>query len=155
MQHTINLGNPFWRFDYEQIKKIEPNAHYVADLAIKGKVGGWTSVPVAVFYTPQPREGYSNHYFGVFEDRKYNKLSFCDATSAAAHAWNGLERNGEVIFSRWVHDFRTFKNGGPFVDGGPEYLRIVYDHEELKQCKKVKLHLVDGVFQVIYVPDIH
>jgi hypothetical protein len=53
---------------------------------------------------------------------------------------------GEVIFSRWRHDFRTFSFGGPYVDGGPDYMRVVGLQEI---AKPVRLRLVNGIFKVI------
>jgi hypothetical protein len=145
----INMGEPYWLFDRKQVQRLEPSAIYVGDLAVRGLKGLWSDVPVAVFYTPEPREGRTNHYFGVYKSQTRRDMPtwmICDATSAAEHTWDGLEMKGEVIFSRWRHDFRSFSFGGPCVDGGPDYLRVVGLQEI---AKPVRLRLVNGIFKVI------
>ncbi len=145
----INMGEPYWLFDRKQVQRLEPSAIYVGDLAVQSQKGVWSGIPVAVFYTPEPREGYTNHYFGVYKSQTRRDMPtwmICDATSVAEHTWGGLEMKGEVIFSRWRHDFRTFSFDGPYVDGGPDYMRVVGLQEI---AKPVRLRLVNGIFKVI------
>ena len=145
----INMGEPYWLFDRSQVRRLEPESIYVGDFAVRSSKGLWSSIPVAVFYTPKPREGYTNHYFGVYKSQARLDMPtwmICDATSVATHLWHGLEMKGEVIFSRWRHDFRTFSFSGPCVDGGPDYTRVV---GLTNLAKNVSLRLVDGIFKVI------
>lgn len=145
----INMGEPYWLFDRSQVRRLEADALYVGDFAVRSSKGIWSSIPVAVFYTPKPREGYTNHYFGVYKSQVRHDMPtwmICDATSVATHLWHGLEMKGEVIFSRWRHDFRCFSFGGPYVDGGADYTRVV---GLTNLAKNVSLRLVDGIFKVI------
>jgi hypothetical protein len=145
----INMGEPYWLFDRSQVRRLEADALYVGDFAVRSSKGLWSSVPVAVFYTPKPREGYTNHYFGVYKSQVRHDMPtwmICDATSVATHLWHGLEMKGEVIFSRWRHDFRCFSFGGPYVVGGVDYTRVV---GLTNLAKNVSLRLVDGIFKVI------
>ena len=145
----INMGEPYWLFDRSQVKRLEADALYVGDFAVRSSKGLWSSIPVAVFFTPSPREGRTNNYFGVYKSQARLDMPtrmICDATSVAEHTWEGLEMKGEVIFSRWRHDFRCFSFGGPCVDGGPDYLRVV---GLSNLAKRVSLRLVDGIFKVI------
>jgi len=142
----INTGPQYWDFDHEIVKYMgEPNAKYVADLAVRSAKGRWTGLPVAVFYTPTPRSEYHNHYFGLYKDSLTKKRMVCDADSVADHEWSGLEYNEEIVFSRWVHDFRAHPQINVFVDGGPDYSRRVGN---FRACKEVKLIIRDGVFEV-------
>jgi hypothetical protein len=145
----INMGEPYWLFDRSQVRRLEADALYVGDFAVRSSKGLWSSIPVAVFYTPKPREGYTNHYFGAYKSQARLDMPtwmICDATSVATHLWHGLEMKGEVIFSRWRHDFRCFSFGGPYVDGGADYTRVV---GLTNLAKNVSLRLVDGIFKVI------
>lgn len=145
----INMGEPYWLFDRSQVRRLEADALYVGDFAVRSSKGLWSSIPVAVFFTPSPREGRTNNYFGVYKSQARLDMPtwmICDATSVADHTWEGLEMKGEVIFSRWRHDFRCFSFGGPCVDGGPDYLRVV---GLTNLAKRVSLRLVDGMFKVI------
>ena len=147
----INRGEPYWLFDHDAVREIEPESVYVADLAVR--VGqGWSDSPVAVFYTPRPRGGYTNKYFGVYQQGgllamgRAQKWLICDATSAAEHEWEGLALNDEVIFSRWRRDFRGFSfKGETWVDGGPDYFRSVGN---FRACEQVKVVVRDGVLAV-------
>lgn len=147
----INMGEPYWLFDRSQVQRLEKEAIYVGDLAIKSRRGMWSEVPAAVFYTPKPRVGYTNHYFGVYKSPSLSAdgiptWAICDASSVAEHIWSGIELKGEVIFSRWRHDFRNFSFGGPCVDGGPDYMRVV---GVLMGINRVSLKLDSGIFRVI------
>jgi len=107
----INMGEPYWLFDRSQVKRLEADALYVGDFAVRSSKGLWSSIPVAVFYTPKPREGYTNSYFGVYKSQARLDMPtwvICDATSVAEHTWEGLEMKGEVIFSRWRHTLGVF-----------------------------------------------
>jgi hypothetical protein len=101
------------------------NAQFVGDFCIKSK-HGWSEQPVAIFWqeTP-PVEGYSN-YFGVFvqDDTVY----ITSGASAFAEPIEGIvARNGEVIFSRYRHDYHSSTDGSVTVDGGRDYLRVLGD----------------------------
>lgn len=145
----INMGEPYWLFDRAQVQRLEPGALYVGDFAVQGQKGVWSSVPVAVFYATTPREKYPNRYFGVYKSQRRLDMPtwvICDATSVAEHTWQGLEMKGEVIFSRWRHDYRCFSFGGPYVDGGPDYLRVVGLRD---LARPVGVKVVDGICKVV------
>lgn len=104
------------------IKKVEEkyNAKYVLESCLKMKTG-WANFPVAIFYTEEAHPEGSN-YFAVYRDADgvfgiTNGLSAVDDVTFA-----GLEAEGEVVYSRYRHDFRESKNGA-FVDGGRDYFK--------------------------------
>lgn len=145
----INMGEPYWLFDRSQVRRLEADALYVGDFAVRSSKGFWSPVPVAVFYTPHPREGYTNSYFGVYKSLARLDMPtwmICDATSVAEHTWQGFEMEGEVIFSRWRHDMRCFSFGGPYVDGGADYLRVVGTADLLRP---VDVRIFDGICKVV------
>lgn len=61
----INVGRSEWKFPIEAVRVREPEAVYVADLAIKYRNGNWGGNPVSVYYVAKPRGDYTNQYFGL------------------------------------------------------------------------------------------
>ena len=117
------------------------NAKYVGDFCIMTK-HGWSESPVAIFWQEKPPvEGYS-HYFGIFvqEDTIY----ITSGESAFSKPIVGIVADdGEVVYSRYRHDFRSSKDGSVFIDGGrdytkwggtltPQFVHIVADGATLK-----------------------
>lgn len=142
----INTGTNFWNFPIEAIRKREPEAVFVADLAILEKNKNWSKTPVAVYYVPNLRGAYKNHYFGVWQEIQSLgeiKTYITDATCVTEHIWKGIACRDEIIFSRWVHDFRSFSFGVCSVDGGPNYTRLVGN---INACEDVDLRIIDGKF---------
>lgn len=142
-EYKINMGLTALQKNMARAaKKIEPHSQFVGYLD-----AGKGAPPAFVFWCPQPREGYENHYFGIVT--LYDCAKIIDASSVAEGTWAGLLHvpSGEVIFSRYRHDFREFSFGGPAVDGGRDYVRIVGDLTS--DYRQVQLRCVDGKFKVI------
>lgn len=103
------------------------SAKYMGSWALRNKNGGWTETPVDVFYQPNPdtSKGHKK-YFGIFmkRDPLFSKEvpMICDATSAFEQPLVGVVcEDGEVLISRFVHDYRT--KGDRMIDGGRDYVR--------------------------------
>lgn len=130
----------------KRAKNIEPQSEFVAELSIKDKRGQWTQTPVSVYYVAEPSRGYENKYFGMYYGGG-GRAFICDATSAAEATWGGIRNveTGEIVFSRYRHDFRSLPSGGPAVDGGADYMRIVGD---MTGFERVRLKVEDGGFVV-------
>ena len=136
-----------WINKGEQIVPIKPStvekmkeATYVADLCIKTKSGIWSDEPVAVFYQPHPKEAHHKHYFGLFY--RDGHVYICDATSAVEEVIQGTEaEDGEIIFSRFRHDYRTSKDGTAMVDGGRDYFK--------HWGKPVRLKVIGPDFEIL------
>ena len=98
------------------------NAVYVGDFCLKNKNGGWANEPAAVFWQPTPPvEGYS-HYFGLLMHG--STLLITSGQSAFDDPIVGLVAdNGEVVYSRYRHDFRTSSDGSVSIDGGRDYVK--------------------------------
>ena len=121
MSVWINAGTPEL-FTADQIAVIEQMraSTYVADLCV-GTRYGWSEQPVAVFWQPEPPNGYANH-FGIF--RREGRLFITGAGCTVEGTWFGVQgRSGEVIFSRYRHDYRTTADGTAWCDGGRDYFR--------------------------------
>lgn len=150
---ALNITFSYWDRDPQKWlpfirNHIEPEAIYVADLALKTKDGLWT-MPYSVFYTPIPRSGiHQNRYFGLRFNPHQNEYSITNADSVAYDTrWMGIQvmETGEIIFSQWRRDFKQAKTAGAFVDGGQDYFKRGGD---LDGCQPVCLKIVDGVFEI-------
>jgi hypothetical protein len=118
----LNRGEQFWGLD---IGKIEERyaARYVGDFSLRfGK--NWSDEPFAVFFSGIPmREGYPN-YVGVRPNADSSNLIVVNAKSVTEVVWDGvMADDGEVIFSRFRHDYRVSRDGSAMVDGGRHQFR--------------------------------
>ena len=105
----------------EMIPVIEKeyNAKYVLETDLKSKHGGWANRPAAIFYTEEAHPRGSN-YFALYFDG--SSLMITDGLHSIKDVvFTGIEAEGEVVYSRYRHDYREGKNGA-FVDGGRDYL---------------------------------
>lgn len=115
------------------------NAIYIADLCLTAKTGYWEE-PVAVFWQETPPKPEYSNYFGLYMN--VGKLYICSAHSVAEGIWYGSEADdGEIIFSRFRHDYRVSSDKTTFVDGGRDYFR--------SNREKVSLAVVGLDFEVV------
>lgn len=120
-------------FTVEQIANIErkKNAKYVCETCLRNTSGGWSSTPVAVFWNRDPAnipEG-GSPWFGLYFRPEYPDpeapmmLYITNAISAVQHPIIGVvARNGDIVYSRYRHDYRRSPDGSVWIDGGRDYL---------------------------------
>lgn len=118
-----NLKNDSLLFSDESIKTIErmKNAEYVCDSELPTN----SEVPVAcsIFYAEKEHPVSKSRYFAMFYDYQ-NRLMITNGAFVETQDFTGVVAdNGDVIFSRHRHDYRTSDDGSVFVDGGRSYLR--------------------------------
>ena len=134
----VNILNECSFIKPEGINKIEEmyNAKYVFESCIKTKRDGWCNFPVAIFYTETPHPQGSN-YFGIYT---YDNQIMITNGISASEEFEGLQVGESVIYSRYRHDYREYKDVA--VDGGRDYLKVVgnINHKHVK-IKVVKDHL--------------
>jgi hypothetical protein len=132
----INRGDPYW--SSLNIKKIEKhyNASYVGDFCLDrhfgqtGKSPYWTDYPYAVFYTETPAKPEYSNYFGMclrwLPHETSSVVIITNAISAATGYWDGMVAdNGEIVYSRYRHEFHSSKDGSVAVDGGRDYIKVM------------------------------
>lgn len=115
----MNLLNEPVLFSAENVEKIEnlKNAKYVIDTEKN-------DVHVAIFYgsTAPPVSG--SRYFGLYYGGYDNRLMITDGSFVEEQEIIGVvAENGDVIFSRYRHDYRTSPDGTATVDGGRAYVK--------------------------------
>lgn len=134
-------------FNSDQIKVIEDRftAQYVCETTIRFK-NGWADFPVAIFYTEKAHAEGSN-WMAV--NWSYDKM-ICvrNGISAVLEPFTGIVAdNGDVIYSRYRHDFRTSPDGSVTIDGGREYTRLI--GEKSVAAKRVSLQIKKNKLEIV------
>lgn len=115
----------------EGVAKVEQkyNAKFMGPFCIKDSRGNWTEIAVDVFYQPNPdtSKGHSE-YFGIYTHPIHpidEAVYICNAISAFSEPLTGIVANsGEVVVSRWRHDYRSSYDQSVSIDGGRDYVKI-------------------------------
>ncbi len=82
---------------------------------------------MSVFYQANPPElsprgRPCSNYFGIYWHEK--QLMICNAESAFSEGLiGGVAKNGDVIISRFRHDYVVSEDGTSMMDGGRDYIR--------------------------------
>ncbi len=154
----MNILTESERFSPEQLKMIEGHydAYYVCETCLKGRDGGWLNQSVSVFYQPDPAlvpEGESQ-WFGLFfraadpsDKDSPRQLCIVNAISATEHDIVGIvAKNGQVIYSRYRHDYRYSPDKSVMIDGGRDYTRTSHCPVGMVTLRiiKDKLVIVEG-----------
>ena len=140
----VNTACSFLGPSQIQIIEEKYNAKYVLESDLLGTdqysgVTFWGNKPAAIFYTKEAHPKGSN-YFALFH--RGDSFMITDGLPSIKDVvFQGLEAEGEVIYSRYRHDFREGKNGA-FVDGGRDYFR--YGGDKFDDYNVVKFKIVDG-----------
>ena len=113
----------------EAIKKVEEkyNAKYVLEACLRSRDGNWHNQPAAIFYTDDPHPEGSN-YFALYMHHGWEgqpaQLMITNGVSAIQGIFKGARADdGEIIYSRYRHDYRTSRDGSVTVDGGRDYFK--------------------------------
>ena len=123
------------RFSPEQLAKIEAHysAKYVCETCIKTKSGAWANTSVSILYQDDlskvPAGG--SQWFGLFFKKESpdpdspTRLFIVNALSAVDQDIEGIvAANGDVIYSRYRHDYRHSPDESVWIDGGRDYTRF-------------------------------
>lgn len=135
----------------EAIKNVEKKykAKYILEscLLVTDKFSGvrfWADFPAAIFYTEKAHPQGSNYFALYF---KGDTPMITDGLRSIKDVvFQGLEAEGEVVYSRFRHDFRAVKNGA-FVDGGRDYFK--YGGDRLSDYNVVKFKVVEDRLEFI------
>ena len=143
----MNILNECSFIKPENIAKIEEQykATYVFETCLRARGGGWANFHAAVFYQDEAYPGGSN-YFAIYFDQKGTSYITDAGPSIIDEEFTGLEAEGEVVYSRYRHDYRAGKNGA-YVDGGRDYFR--YGGDDFGDYNIVKFKVVDDHLEIV------
>jgi hypothetical protein len=122
----MNIITKSEQFTPEGIEKIEAHydAKYVCETCVK-RADGWMNDAVVVFYQDDPSkvpEG-GSQWFGLYLTSD-GSLMITNAISAVETDIDGIvANNGDVIYSKYRHDFRYSPDGSVMIDGGRDYTK--------------------------------
>lgn len=125
-------------FSEENVKKIEEvkNAKFVCETEKDG-------VHVSIFYGDEEHPDSGSRYFGLYYTSIENQLMITNGAFIEDQEISGVVAgNGDVVYSRYRHDYRRSPDDSVFVDGGRAYLRTNGVHI-------VTLKVEDGNLQVV------
>jgi len=153
------------QFSAEDLERIEAHyeAKYVCETCLKNRDGGWANIPVSIFYQVDPSkvpEG-GSQWFGLFFraadptdiSEVLNHLCIVNAISAVENDIKGIVAdNGDVIYSRYRHDYRWSPDNSVMIDGGRDYTRTSVCPNGMVTLRIVedKLTIVDPRFRQPY-----
>lgn len=136
----VRLCNEPVLFNQEQVDIIckTRNAEYVVDTEHKG-------IPCSVFYGLIPHPDSGSRYFALYRTPVTGELMITNGAFVEDQTFTGvIADNGDIIFSRSRHDYRTSDDESVFVDGGRDYIRC----NALPQERFVKLTVFKGRLEV-------
>ncbi len=135
---TVNSGRADATCD---IAKVEAkyNAKFVGQFCLKDKHGNWVNNPADVYWqaTP-PQPGYSNYFALIVQGGTLYITSAAIVPETIISAIQAVD--GEIIYSRYRHDYRGSKDGTVFIDGGRDYTKIG------SRGRLIELKVIDGEF---------
>lgn len=83
----------------------------------------WTNFAVPVWYQPIPAKYHSN-YFTFIRNLKNSNVFIMDGSSAFSVPFEGVVADdGEIIYSRYRHDYVLSEDKSVSIDGGREYTK--------------------------------
>lgn len=133
----VNTGREDTNFKIDVVEK-KYNAKWVGQLATKSPVSGWSGddCPDIFYQATPPVEGYSN-YFGLIT-RQGTAYITSGSTAVEGVIAGVVADDGEIIYSRYRHDYRTSTDGSVFIDGGRDYTK------GSMHGKYISMKIVDG-----------
>jgi hypothetical protein len=127
-------------FSKEQISKIEDlrKAKYVCASEHK-------DMCVEVFYGDDAHPVSGSRYFALYKTTRTNELMITDGSFIEDQEINAvIADNGDIVYSRYRHDYRKSNDNSVWIDGGRAYTRSgLYSKD--KQCM---LEVRNGSLQV-------
>jgi hypothetical protein len=135
----LTINNEPLLFSIENIEKIckAKDAKYVCDTTLKnGK-------DCSIFYAKEPHPESNSRYFGMYYVK--NDIYICNASDVEDQQITGvIADNGDIIYSRFRHDYRKSDDGSVWIDGGRDYTRCgMYD-----KSKFVELRVKNGSLSI-------
>lgn len=140
----MKINNDSSWLNAEQIATVEKmkQAKYICETPIKDTGGSWVNIPCAIFYNSEPHPQGSN-YFALYKLPLNGKMYIANGISALEGDIVGaVSDDGEVIYSRYRHDYRTSSDGSVTIDGGRDYVRTTTSN-------LVKLKVIGDELKVI------
>ena len=133
----VNNGGENSIFKITDIEK-KYNAKYVGEFCLKTRDGQWANEAASIFYQKTPPVAGYSHYFALI--KRDGQIYITSGQSAVdGTIWGIKAKDGEIIYSRFRHDYRVSKDGSVFIDGGRDYTKSSLN-------ELIPMNIVDGKF---------
>lgn len=107
---------------YKKVESVK-NAKFVCESCLKTEKGGWANFAAAFFYQREPHEN-GSHYFALYQNAWSGDLIIANGQVIEEQEITGiLAENGEIIYSRYRHDYVDSYDRSVSIDGGRDYVR--------------------------------
>lgn len=118
----INYGTSEQPLDISAVEN-HYGVKYIGDFCLRNRDGGWCNWSAAIFYQDNPNIDLGHtHYMAAYVDR--GRVYVSKGDSAFAEPIVGVVADdGEIIYSRYRHDYRTSSDNSVYIDGGRDYVR--------------------------------
>lgn len=117
----INIGEPCTGINI-RLAEDHMNAVYITDMCIRHSNGNWSDRPYSTFWQKTPAKPEYSNYFCFAQSG--GKVYINSGASAAEEDFGGIRaESGEIIYSRFGHDYRRTEDETVFIDGGRDYTR--------------------------------
>lgn len=136
----VRIYNEPVLFNYDQVEKIckQYDAQYVVDTE-------QNDIHCAVFYGSKAHPDSGSRYFAMYVTPMTQQLMITNGAFVEEQKIAGIVAdNGDIIFSRYRHDYRTSDDGSVFIDGGRAYTRCSL----VSADRRVQLNVHKGRLEV-------
>lgn len=135
---TVNNGKADSPLKISVIEK-KYNAKYVGQFCLKDKYGNWVNSSAEIFWQAVPPQPEFSNYFAIIIQN--GTLMITNGASAVEGTIVGIRADdGEIIYSRYRHDYRISTDKSVMIDGGRDYTKVG------ENAQLVNMVIVDGEF---------
>lgn len=121
----VNAGNrPSWaeRVEKHWQDKTGGDCRFLAFLTVRERDQKWSQLAPAIFWQEKPEQAEYSNYFGLYDAG--GQTMICNGLSAVTEPMLAvISQSGEVLFSRFRHDYRESLDKTCYIDGGRDYVR--------------------------------
>lgn len=154
MDWRVELGDGIWYdnepdtygLDLERIRRIEKlrNCRYVCEWNTLDNQGNVNESPMLIFWNDTPHPQGSNWMALFSQSGEWYVRDGITASRMPILAY--VSDDGQAVFSKYRHDFRSSRDGTITVDGGRDYTKLMGN---FKTCRRVWLLPQAGEIRII------
>ena len=145
---VVNNGRDQAMFNIEKVE-AKYNAKFVGQFCIKTVSGSWAESPADIYYVENPDRslGHSN-YFGLIVRSGSAYITKGDS-AVEPLITAAVAKDGEIIYSKYRHDYNVSKDKSVWIDGGRDYTRSGVGGSHF-----ITLKVIDGEFYQLEEEDL-
>ena len=119
---TIRIEKTYPPKLYEHFEK-KYNAKFICEHCLNTKMG-WTNFPVLFFYAEEKHLVSNSNYFAIYKNEFTDKWIIKSGQEIVGRDIPAIiANNGDIIYSRFRHDYQESKDESVIIDGGMDYIR--------------------------------